>query len=155
MTDPGRWSTEDFDRMSWHDVHVHGFHLVENDGDSGSAELLLDIDYILEWRQLGSGLEFVVAQATLQFHQIFGLKFLLDYVTPTAGMSAFSLAGIKREQVAYPAGHTSYKWRIDINWPQGFMEFEAPSFSQWLIGNRHVQPSQCLAASQRIVGGAA
>ena len=154
MNDLGSWSTEDFDRMSWHDVHVHGFRIVENDGETGTAELFLDLDYILEWRQLEEGFEFVVAQATLQFHQVFGLKLLLDYLTPTAGMSAFSLAGIQREQVRLATGHTSYKWRLEINWPQGFMEFEAPGFTQLLIGNWYVQPSQCLAAAQRSVGGA-
>jgi hypothetical protein len=39
------WSTDDFEEMSWHDVHVHGLRIVENDGNDGSAELFLDIDY--------------------------------------------------------------------------------------------------------------
>jgi hypothetical protein len=151
MSEVAKWSTEDFDGMSWHDVHVHGFRLVENAGDTGSAELFLDIDYILEWHKTGSGFEFVVAQATLQFHEVFGLKFVLDYATPTAGMCAFSIDGIQRESVTYPTGYTSFNWRLEINWPNGCMEFSSPGFSQWLTGPRHVQPGQSLDASQRNV----
>jgi len=103
------WKTEDFDDMSWHDVHVHGLRIVQNEGDDGSAELFLDIDYILEWLEGEGHFNFVVAQTTLQFHNVFGLRLSLDYVKPSAGMCAFSLAGIERELVTYPTGHTSYK----------------------------------------------
>ncbi|WP_395683162.1 hypothetical protein [Dokdonella sp.] len=151
MHEVEKWSSGDFDRMSWHDVHVHGFRLVENEGGSGSAELFLDIDYILEWRKAESGFEFVVAQATLQFHEVFGLKFVLDYATPTAGMCAFSLDGIQREQVTYPTGYTSFHWRLGINWPNGCMEFRSPGFSQWLTGPRYTQSTQSLDASRRNV----
>ena len=138
--------------MSWHDVHVHGFKLGEYDSDTGTADLFLDIDYILEWRHSESGIEFVLAQAMLRFHEIFGLKLSLDYATPTAGMSPFSIAGIQREEVVYKTGHKTYKWRLEINWPSGFIEFEAPGFTQSLIGEKFVQSSQYLQGSQRSVG---
>ena len=92
-----RWHTADFDALSWHDVHVHGFRIVEN-GD-GTAELQLDIDFILEWLSLESGhglFRFRIAQAMLQFHEVFGLRFALDYVACSAGMSAFAIEGITR-----------------------------------------------------------
>jgi hypothetical protein len=89
MSHRGEWKTQDFDDISWHDVHVHGFRIVENDGNDGSAELFLDIDYIIEWLKGEEHLNFVVAQATLQFHSVFGLKFSLDYVEPCRNVRLF------------------------------------------------------------------
>jgi len=143
------WSTQDFEVMSWHDVHVHGFRIVDCDEANGTAELVLDIDYILEWLSSEVGISFVVAQASLQFHEVFGLKFTLDYAQPTAGMCAFSLAGIERELVTYPAGHTSYRWRLPINWPAGEIVFSSPGFAQRLVGQPCTQASQSLSPSQR------
>ena len=144
-----RWSTKDFDEMSWHDVHVHGFRIIENAGNSGTAELILDIDYILEWQSNGPQFSFVVAQASLQFHEIFGLKFTLDYAQCGAGMCAFSLAGIERELIMHPAGHASYQWRLIVNWPVGEITFESPGFTQSLTGPSYTQASQSLAFAQR------
>ena len=125
------WTTADFDDMSWHDVHVHGFHLIESeDENAGTAELALDIDYILQWAREEAGFRFVVAQATLRFHDVFGLKFCLDYAKRTAGMCAFSLDGIKREVLSYPTGYTSFRWTMDVNWPTGSIEFLSPGFTQ-------------------------
>jgi len=145
-----RWSTDDFDEMSWHDVHVHGFQIVRNDDKSGTAELVLDIDYILEWLKNENKLSFVVAQASLRFHEVFGLKFTLDYVTTTAGMCAFSLEGIKRERIQLPTGYTSYKWKLGINWPAGEIEFQSPGFTQSLTGKLYTQPGQWLEPPQRL-----
>jgi hypothetical protein len=131
------WTTHDFDDMSWHDVHVHGFHLrASAEENVGTAELYLDIDYILQWGvREEKGFRFVVAQAILQFHDVFGLKLALDYEKVSAGMCAFSIDGIKREMVSYPNGHSSYKWFIEVNWPTGFIEFESPGFTQRLVGD--------------------
>ena len=42
--DLGPWSTNDFDAMSWHDVHVHGFRFASLNESLGSADVVLDID---------------------------------------------------------------------------------------------------------------
>jgi len=135
--------------MSWHDVHVHGFRIIENEGENGTAELALDIDYILEWISSEVGFKFVVAQASLQFHEVFGLKLIPDYARPTAGMCAFSIAGIERELVTYPTGYISYKWRLPINWPAGEIVFSSPGFTQRLVGQPYTQADQSLSPSQR------
>jgi hypothetical protein len=111
---------------------------------------MLDIDYIIEWLETESNLSFIVAQASLRFHEVFGLKFALDYATPTAGMSAFSLAGVERERLVYPTGYTTYQWKLGINWPTGAIEFQSPGFTQSLTGKPYTQPSQSLEPSQRI-----
>lgn len=159
-----RWYTADFDALSWHDVHVHGFRIVE--GEHGTAELQLDIDYIVEWMPAGEGgSRFRVAQAMLQFHEVSGLRFALDYVACSAGMSAFAIDGITRESLR-EAGEDQgggdrddcddcddpgpWRWRIDVNWPEGFLAFEATGFSQWLVGEVVEQDAQWLQAVDRI-----
>jgi hypothetical protein len=146
------WTTADFDDMSWHDVHVHGFHLIESeDENAGTAELALDIDYILQWAREEAGFRFVVAQATLRFHDVFGLKFCLDYAKRTAGMCAFSLDGIKREVPTYPTGDTSFRWTMDVNWPTGCIEFLSPGFTQRLVGEVSRDSGLSLPPSRRKV----
>lgn len=144
-----QWSTSDFDAMSWHDVHVHGFRLADENPDYGTADIIFDIDYILEWISVDQGFTFAVAQASLRFHGASDLRFSLDYKAPTAGMCAFSLARIERRTITYPTGFQSFGWELDINWPTGKIEFEATGFTQLLIGPIHRQPGQSLAPGQR------
>ncbi len=153
-----RWHTADFDALSWHDVHVHGFRMIEN-GD-GTAELQLDIDFILEWPPPVFGdIRFRLAQAMLQFHDVSALRFALDYVACSAGMSAFTIGGITRvplrgedDASEDDAGEVMgpWRWRIDVNWPEGFLEFEATGFSQWLVGEIIEQHGQSLRPADRI-----
>lgn len=130
--------------MSWHDVHVHGFRFANQNEEEGTVDLILDIDYILEWFLDEDRCHFAVAQAALAFHGVFGLEFSLDYATPTAGMCAFRIGEIKRERVEYPTGYSSYDWKIDINWPVGFIQFQSPGFSQTRIGDALLQSAQSL-----------
>lgn len=144
-----RWYTADFDALSWHDVRVHGFRIVE--GGQGVAELVLDIDFILEWPSSEEGgYRFRVAQAILQFHEVFGLRFMLDYVACSAGMTAFSIGRIEREIIGDDEREQVCRWRIDVNWPEGFLEFEASGFSQWLVGEIVEQEGQTLDPAQRL-----
>ncbi|MCL2871645.1 MAG: hypothetical protein FWF41_01460 [Betaproteobacteria bacterium] len=145
-----QWSIDDFDEMSWHDVHFHGFRLEQNESESGTAELIFDIDYILEWLKVEGAFQFVVAPARLQFHEIFGLKMELDYASPTAGMCPFSISGITRERFVSPTGYVWYKWKLEINWPNGFIEFDSPGFTQTLTGKSYTQGQQWLNPAQRI-----
>jgi hypothetical protein len=144
-----QWSTADFDAMSWHDVHVYGFRLADRNPHHGTADLIFDVDYILEWITVGQGFTFAVAQASLRFHQASGLRFSLDYKAPTAAMCPFSLAGIERRTITYPTGAQSFEWELEVNWPTGKIEFEAPGFTQVLVGPIHRQPEQSLARGQR------
>ncbi len=151
----GPWTVEDFEVMSWHDVHVHGFRLDEFDENNGSADLVLDIDYILQWNKSEGTFEFTVCPASLRFHEVFGLKVALDYAQPTAGMCPFSIQGIEREPLEFATGHRSYRWRIPINWPSGEIQFQAPKFTQVLTGTPRVQAQQWLDPEKRRGGVAA
>ena len=152
-----RWHTADFDALSWRGVHVHGFRMLDN-GD-GTAELQLDLDFIVESPAPGDGgggapSGFRLAQAMLQFHEVFGLRFALDYVACSAGMSAFAIADVTRVPLREGDDEDEdmgpWRWRIDVGWPEGFLAFEATGFSQWLVGEIVEQDAQCLAPAERI-----
>ena len=141
--------------MSWHDVHVHGFRFGSFKEENGAADLILDIDYILKWEKRSDAFLFTLCRADLRFHDVFGLKFSLDYAAVTAGMCAFSLGGIEREVLTAPNGYESYRWRLPINWPKGALEFEAPGFTQVLTGAPHVQTGRQSLTPQERGGGIA
>lgn len=82
------------------------------------------------------------------------LNLLAVIATPTAGMCPFSIAGIERELLARVSADTSSYWRIPVNWPSGHIEFEAPSFTQRLIGTPKVQAQQELDPLDRNDGNA-
>lgn len=150
-----RWYTADFDQLDWRGVHVHGFRIVE--GESGTAELQLDIDFLLDRpTDADADAGHVVAQAMLQFHEVFGLRFTLDYVACSAGMSAFSIGTVERrplrerEDAADGEDHGPWHWRIELGWPEGALEFEASGFSQWLVGEPVEQACPSLPPGQRL-----
>ena len=144
-----QWSTSDFDAMSWHDVNIHGFRLDKENPDHGTADIIFDIDYILEWVDAGQAFTFVIAQASLRFHEASDLRLSLDYKTPTAGMCSFSLDGIERREITYVTGARSFEWELNINWPLGKIEFASPGFTQALVGPTHRQSEQSLAPGLR------
>jgi hypothetical protein len=150
VTSLGPWHTEDFAALSWHDVHVHGIRFASFNEAEGAAEFVLDIDYILKWEKSADQLLFTICRAELTFHDVFRLKLELDYATPTAGMCPFAIDGIDREPLELPTGSKSFRWRIAINWPRGSLEFEAPAFTQTLMGKPVVKAgAQSLSSEER------
>jgi len=144
------WTTADYESLSWHDCHVHGFHLGNVNEDHGTAELDLDVDFIVEWLPQGDrSILFRVAPATLTFHDVSSMRFLLDYCEPGAGMTPFSLDRIEREPVTYGTGYTTYRWRLPVNWPAGEITFESPGFTQQLRRQPVLQNRQSLSTGER------
>ena len=144
------WTDADFDSLGWHDVHIHGFRVLE--GEHGAGELWLDLDYILEWVGPcgeGDGYWFQTAPALLKFRDVTSLRFSLDCATPTAAMGPFSIDGIEREPISHENGYRSYRWTLAINWPAGEITFESPGFSQSLTGAVVETDSQHLDEAQR------
>ena len=125
------WTDRDYDKMSWHDNHVHGIRIVE--GKYGAGELELDLDYITEWCNCEEGYEFLVLPAKLTFFGVTSLVISLDYKTPTAGLCPFSIDSIERRYEGRER-YTAQLWKIEINWPKGSVEFEAESFVQKSVG---------------------
>lgn len=144
------WTEHDFDSFGWHDNHVHGFRIVEC--DHGTGLLILDLDYILEWicpEYEQASFRFRVAPASLIFREVTSLRLSLDYATPTAGLGPFSIDDIEREPLSIESGCETFRWKIDINWPDGRIEFESPGFTQTLTGEVVETDSQYLTKEER------
>ena len=77
MADKTSWTEADFDDMSWHDNHVHAFRIRE--GEHGTGEVELDLDYILEWLSPTEGrVSFRVAPASLTGRGVYDLQIAID-----------------------------------------------------------------------------
>ena len=122
-----RWTEAQFEDMSWHDNHVHALRIVE--GAYGAGELVLDLDYILEWLCDAEEYRFRILPATLTFLDVTRLRVCLDYASPSAALSPFSIHAIERRPEARER-YVAQIWRIVIDWPQGEIEFEAAGFVQ-------------------------
>jgi hypothetical protein len=61
------WTDAQFDEMSWHDNPVHGLRIVEGPYEAG--ELILDLDYILEWIKDEEGFRFRTPPTHLRFRE--------------------------------------------------------------------------------------
>jgi hypothetical protein len=143
------WNESDFDRMSWHDNHVHGVRI--RAGEHGTGQLELDLDYILEWLRPSQGaFAFRIAPATLTFREVYDLRIEIDYEAPSAGLVPFSIAEIEREEAV--AGHSD-GWRIQINWPNGRISFRASGFNQELRAEPITTASQSLTHDERTLPG--
>jgi hypothetical protein len=141
------WTDADFDTLSWHDNHVHGLQISE--GQYGSGELVLDLDFIVEWVRSDSGcVQFRIAPALLTFHEVTNLKIELDYRSARAAMSPFSIAAIER-RLESRERYTATVWTIPLNWPNGEISFEATGFSQVLRASPIVKDQQSLTETER------
>src|SRR5687768_1107533 len=70
------WTDADFDKMGWHDVHIHAIAFRPE-----TFELWFDIDYIFAWvdpQKAKTHYSFWVAPATLVFSNVHTLKFDLE-----------------------------------------------------------------------------
>ncbi len=141
------WTDAEFERMSWHDNHVHALHIVE--GEHGAGELLLDLDYILEWVCVPDArARFRILPATLRFLDVSGLRIELDYAQATAALVPFCLDRIER-RVERRERHEAQVWTLVINWPLGEISFEASGFEQRGSGAPLMCDEQRLPAAKR------
>lgn len=141
------WSTSDFEKMSWHDNHVHALRIVE--GEYGAGQLILELDYILEWRQCGGdGCQFLILPSMLSFHELTNLRIALDYQTATAALVPFSIHDIERRFESRER-YQATLWKIAINWPIGEISFEAKGFEQRGIASPVLSDQQLLSAAAR------
>jgi hypothetical protein len=141
-----RWTHEQFDQMSWHDNHVHALRVVE--GQHGAGELLLDLDYILEWLKSAEAMQFRLVPVTLQFTGVTNLRISLDYASPRAALGPFSIHAIERH--AEPRErYVAQVWKIVVNWPVGDVSFEAAGFEQRATGQPVVSHLQSLSPEER------
>jgi hypothetical protein len=141
------WTHEQFESMSWHDNHVHGLSVVA--GEHGAGELLLDLDYIVEWLpETDARCRFRIVPAVLRFLQVADLRIALDYAAATAALGPFSLHAIER-RTDVRERYTAQLWTLRIDWPVGEISFAATGYEQRSTGPEVVTDCQCLRPDQR------
>jgi hypothetical protein len=148
----------EFERLSWHDDTLYGLRFDVGDSFQGDwhADLVLDIDHIVEWVRGEAGKSrFRVAPATLVFHGVTDLKIAIDWGDSgdRTALHDISIDGITREPVpdqeGYPA-REHFRWRISLNWPQGSaITFGAHGFTQTLRADPVLLDEQRLPAGTR------
>ena len=141
---------DDFEKMNWHDNHIHNFHIRESE-DDWSGVLQLDIDYILEWQNAeNNGFNFLINPATLCFHGVADLVIKIDYSKAPARVGPIMIHEIERELKSFPNGYSTFNWSIELGWPtESFISFSAGGFSQALRGKPVLSGSQYLLPLER------
>ncbi len=144
------FTTEDFDKIQWHDNAIHGFRILEGE-DGFGGELILDIDFIVEWLgPFNNSFSFRIAPADLTFHDMSDLVISVDYAAMPSAVQPMQIAEIHRESITYPNGFTTFNWKIEIGWPpDGFIKFVSPGFTQKLRRRPITSKSQYLSELQR------
>jgi hypothetical protein len=144
--------SDEFKSFSWHDNAVHGIRIVEG-ADGCSGELILDIDFIVEWLPPEGGTDafwFRIAPTGLQFHDVTELVISVNYAASTAALQPMTIHEIHREVVTYPNGHSSFAWKIEINWPRNsFISFRSDGFTQVTRKPPIKSGAQCLSPAER------
>lgn len=127
------WTQDDFRAMSWHDCHIYAIQFAE--------DILLDIDYILEWvvDDKAKCYRFWVAPATIQFSSPRSLQISVevDFV------NGLEIADIKRTRVGKGMHH------YQIQTQEGEIRFTSEGFRQRIRKAPVLVKSQCLADAQR------
>jgi len=151
-------SNPDFDDWSWHDNALYGVGLDVGDCARGDwhADLVLDIDHIVEWLCGADGqVRFRVAPATLTFHHVTDLHIAIDCGDSGGRIALYPLSidAITRERIADQKiclDRPYYRWRIGLNLPQGgALSFGASGFTQTLRAEPVVLDQQQLSPADR------
>lgn len=147
-----------FESMSWHDCHIWRIDFRSGDPseDDWTSELVLGIDFIVEWLcRPGGGAEFRVAPARLVFHGVTDPRIAIDW-----GNSGLQVAiqepaidRVVREPVENQKvflDRPYYRWRIVLNSPAGGeISFGAVGFTQTLLADPIPCDEQSLSPAHR------
>jgi hypothetical protein len=124
----------DLANRSFHDNVIHAWHLTDENPDEGTCTLTLDIDHIVEWREVSGRFEFDIVPGLLSFYGVFRLKMAIDYSVGPIGVTPFQIDGIERTTETGKFRDATH-WRIPINCPSGSILFEATGWSLMLVGD--------------------
>lgn len=144
------WSDSDFEQMSWHDCYIHGLSFGTKSEESGTADFLLDIDYIFNWINPTPPERFYhfgIAPCTLVFENTITLEMGIDeqegFAFVPFQISDISILG-RLQRGGEPYG---YHWKI---WLQtGYMEIKSYGFKQYVRRDPIQVGSQYLSLEER------
>ena len=137
------FSHHDFNIMGWHDCKIHA--LSFNDLD---FELLLDIDYILEWKKSDDTeyYSFEVSAATLKFKNVWDLNINIE------GELEMRIEDIYRSNPRVPQnndfnGDLEYDWKIETS--NGYISFKSIGYVQYMRGKIFKSDNQAISLVNR------
>lgn len=110
------WTDADFEQMSWNDCMIYKMRV--------SGDLVLDIDYILQWNQPdveGLPFTFWIAPATLVFKHVQNLILEID----TTFTEAYEIEDIEKRVT-----ETGITWTIITQ--RGYIEFTSEGYEQFI-----------------------
>ncbi len=138
------------EKIHWHDNAIHGLRILEG-ADECMGELVLDIDFIVEWLKTGvENLSWQIAPADLTFHEVSDLIVTIDYAVGSAALQPMMIHEIHRDTFNSPTGHSSFIWKIEMNWPaNSAISFRSTGFTQVLRGEPVISENQWLMPSER------
>lgn len=147
----------DFERLSWHDCHIWGVEFAVGDADEGdwTSDLVLDIDFIIEWVRSAGGVQFRVAPATLVFHGVTDPRISINWGSSgfQTALHPVSIDRIERDRITNQKvflDRPYYSWRIILNWPKnGFISFGAVDFTQTQLAEPVLIERQHLTLRER------
>lgn len=148
-----RWTTEDFDALSWHDCVLWSLQIRIGGSaeDDWTSDLVLGLDFITEWLPAG---RFRVAPAELIFHGVTDLR--VGFGPEERSFVSLPLPAIEvveREPVPdAPVFLDSdyFRWTIRFADPHGgAIEFGAVDFSQSLLADPVELAGQQFTLSRR------
>lgn len=120
------WSDLDFDRMGWHDVHIHAIAF-----STGTQELLMDIDYMFAWvdpEPPDQHYTFWMAPCTLIFSNVHDFSASIEW-----GLG-LEILDVTREDKGRPqnADHIrkDREWRWEFDCQEGTFSFHSDGFVQ-------------------------
>jgi len=129
----------EFDSLSWHDNSIYGFS-IHNDVTQWKSDLILDIDYIVEWLcGVGKTVQFRISAATLTFHDVTDPKVSVDSgdsgkQVAVAEMTLDHIARqrVEKQLICLDLPYYSRTLRLNSPRPGGEISFGASGFTQVL-----------------------
>jgi hypothetical protein len=152
-------TSAEFTPYAWHDNIIHAVRTRISHPEEGDwlSELIFDIDHIVEWPCSAAG-QFKVAPATLTFHDAGDLSISIDSGKTDGQVALYewSIDHIARAAIADQKvclDRPFFRWRIELNWPEGgHIGFAASGFTQTLRSEPVLSPTVRLAAAHRLGG---
>jgi hypothetical protein len=151
------YTESDFEHLSWHDCRLWRIEVRAGDPDEGdwTSDLVLDVDFIVDWLCEVGGSRFRVAPATLAFHGVTDLRINVEWGSSgfQCALHEVSIDRIERvpiqDQKVY-LDRPYYGWTIRLNWPRsGEIAFGAVGFTLTLRSLPVLTDKQSLSRRER------
>lgn len=121
------WTTDDFEKMGWHDCKIHAVAF-----DEVNYKLLFDIDYIFKWvgPQDNGYYSFWISPATLIFENVYDVDINLGFDLGTI------IEGLERTSPSKPLNSdyikkdTEWEWTIETT--NGQIRFKSVGYTQYI-----------------------